>query len=389
MALPQWKRFALVARGPVITVIFIRLLEFLSWWLVRQQRLRLDRRRLQTSCVSQLDSELLQGCLMSTEHLVSLGRIEKRTIFSRPLLEVLGGNLHLQRELLWAGEECRSRGRSCLVARWMPPDERYHVLQAGLNAASALFGADYLRFNALGGQNPAAFKPTWYCLTVSTPMRAKSPPRSPRARAASKDCPESVTATFQDMTRRPRAALRIMLVNETELRQIADGKLGPPEWGFFNVRHAERFRMLQDFAVNFRSQLVRSSCNGGVLDHRSPFTSQAVHNIHRADVGQFKRINSVPVHMSTGNLRKHDAEVGGLSGLRKRSSEGRARRQHRASDKGSMSPHAIGDGGGDENCFLRMNVPLPTVGNSHVFGSRATNDDSSDELTAAVHGSIW
>lgn len=391
--LPIWKQFAAVARSPVVTVILLRLLEFFGSWLARQRRLRLDKRRLQTSCLKslELDAELLQGCLMSTEHLMTLGRIEKRTIFSRPLLEVLGGNQHLQQEIIRAADECRSKSRNCIVARWMPGDERYHVLQSGLNAMSALFGPEYLHFNALGGQNPTAFKPTWYVLTVTTWIRPKSPPSSPRrgGRAVSKEYSEAMTATFQDMTRRPRAALRILLVNESELRRIADGKLGPPEWGFFNSRHHERFRMVQDLAQLFQKQLVRSTCDASALDHRSPFTNEHVHKARshhrRADGGAFKRVNSVPVAMSEGDLGRLGKDLSADDRRHRRRT-----RRHTQSDAEASQPE--GDGGCDENCFLRINVPLPNMSllDSRCLSRRqAHTDDSSDELTAAVQGSVW
>merc|ERR1712118_619910 len=64
--------------------------------------------------------------------------------------------------------------------------------------------------------------------------------------------------TFTDMSRKPRETLMVLMVNESEIRRIADGKLMPPKWGFFNNRHAERYRMLLDIAGNFNLQLRRS-----------------------------------------------------------------------------------------------------------------------------------
>merc|ERR1719401_3110312 len=91
---------------------------------------------------------------------------------------------------------------------------------------------------------------------------------------------DTETCTFTDMSRTPRATLRIEIVNETELRMIADGKLQPPSWGFFNRRHGERYRLLKDFAANFQRQLVSTPANTRGAPSRNPFTSERT---NRAD----------------------------------------------------------------------------------------------------------
>merc|ERR550514_1183282 len=126
------------------------------------------------------------------------------------------------------------------------------------------------------------FRSTWYCLTVMTPTRrtkrtrggGASPGPAPRTQSAT-------TATFTDMRMEPKATLRLVLVNEAELRKIVDGKLKPPNWGFFNERHESRFRLLMDFASNFREQLTRTPAvepKTAKLDPRNPFTSERVHH---------------------------------------------------------------------------------------------------------------
>merc|ERR1719245_724785 len=76
------------------------------------------------------------------------------------------------------------------------------------------------------------------------------------------------------VSRSPRATLRIAIANETELRKIADGKLAEPAGGFFNTRHAERFRMLQDFATNFQRQLVSTPVSTKASSSENPFNEK-------------------------------------------------------------------------------------------------------------------
>jgi len=226
--------------------------------------------------------------------------VEKRTLFQKPLAEVLGGNRYLVHELLRTATLCRQRGRNCLVMRLLGPDEKYEILQDCLNTVSSLFGQNFVHFNALGDNSSNSFKSTWYCLTVMTPTRPEKPePRRPLRYGELPASDKSETCTFTDMTRMPRATLRIVLVNETELRRIADGKLRPPSWGFFNSRHAERYRMLTDFAANFQKQLLCTSADGRKINERNPFTSEKVHHERpssrtKPDGGAFHRVTSVP-----------------------------------------------------------------------------------------------
>jgi len=286
-----------VARYPVHVLLFIRLFEELfRHWARRQTALR-DVMRIRresiapslsnTAAVAKIDTELLQGCIFSTENLESLGRVEKRTLFSRSLLELLGGNVYLTEELLRAARTCGRKGSNCLVPRWMHPDARYSVLQAMLNQMSTLIGPSYVHFSALQGEVNGLYKSSWYCLTVMMPSRpensSKNTSSSPSRRGSREEKAElEENSTFTDLSRTPRDFLCVVLVNEAEIRQIAAGKLKPPAWGFFNSRQAKRWRMLVDFAKNFQTQLVRTSADSRFAssnkDSRSPFTNEHVHD---------------------------------------------------------------------------------------------------------------
>lgn len=337
----------------------------------------------------EVDAEIIQGCLLSTENLLNLGRVEKRTLFQRPLLELLGGNAYLVREILAAAQVCRASSHNCVVMRWLPPDERYHVLQSCLNVVSSLFGANYVHFNALDGESSGLFKSTWYCITVTTPTR---PETGSRPHVASQVTPDN-TCTFTDMSRTPRATLRVTVVNESELRRIADDKLKPPSWGFFNTRHAERYRMLEDIARNFRLQLVRTPADSRGTNTRSPFTSEKAHSrvskLDKPDGGFMKRVQSQP-HLAqskdqtsqmgslgTGRL---SAAVGG--GRNDSQTDIRHNTKKRHSKSSANETSASGRVADEDNCFLRLHVP-------HYLGpTGASNPHTSANATGGCSGQI-
>mmetsp|Transcript_158890 Transcript_158890/g.509604 ORF Transcript_158890/g.509604 Transcript_158890/m.509604 type:complete len:463 (-) Transcript_158890:123-1511(-) len=360
--------YVAAARQPLLLLLVLRIVQELCNVWVRRRMLSFGRLRVR-GLAEEIDSELIQGCLLSTENLLSLGRVEKRTIFTRPLLEVLGGNRYLVQELVRGAQECRRRSHNCMVARWLPPDERYHALQACLNEVSSLFGTNFVHFNALDGDTHGLFKSTWYCLTLATPTRPDIKRHEPMppltARGSLSGGRPNDTCTFTDMSRQPRPTLRVLLINESEIRRIADGKLRAPSFGFFNTRHAERYRMLVDFARNFQKQLVRASVDSGASNSRSPFTSEKVsqaqpsqsQHLQRPDGGMMKRVHSQPSmmnHVRTGS-HQHNLSSGGSTNSLKTAGN--------AADGSPFSPTLEGDrttkadGGAEECCFLRLHVP--------------------------------
>jgi len=348
-------------RQPLFLLLFLRLVEeFCRRW-AAMRRISAARQRV-LYLDEGIDTEFVQGCLLSTEHLLNLGRVEKRTLYTRTLLDLLGGNEFLAQETIRAARACFRRGTNCIVPRLLPPEVRYHVLQAGLNATSSMFGPNFVHFNALNGETSNLFRSTWYCLTIMTPTRPESrSPDVPRGRKSEAAPEVDATCTFTDMSRKPHATLRIVIVNESELRRIADGKLAPPRWGFFNSRHAERYRMLGDLARNFHMQLLRTPTDNRAASSRSPFTSEKAHPPSRPDGGYIKRVQSES-SLSSLAIAEPSGKLGSLSRLGRSAdscktsgwddSANTARKdKHRSIDK-----EADGDIG-EENCFLRMHVP--------------------------------
>lgn len=357
MALLQQVVSALVFRHPVLLLLLLRALEALYRYWVRRRLLRLGRLRV-LNMTDEIDGELIQGCLLSTERLLEMGRVEKRTLFTQSLISFFSENVYLAGELVKAAQKCRRKSKNCMVTRWMPEDEKYHSLQAALNAVSSLFGANFVHFNALDGDASGLFKSTWYCLTLTTPTRLPHDKRAEPSPSSSFSFSGNVvdnTCTFTDMSRIPRPTLRVLLVNETELRRIGDNKLRPPNWGFFNSRHAERYRMLVDFARNFQKQLVRTSADGRAMNERNPFTSEKVHKQKqppKPDGGLMKRVHSVPHKMGIlGQAAKDNSAHG--EGLPTFGAAGS--KADRSASQGAEELDA--DRCNEYNCFLRVHVP--------------------------------
>lgn len=156
--------------------------------------------------------------------------------------------------------------------------------------------------------------------------------------------------------------LSVVIVNESDIRRIADGKLLPAVWGFFNNRHAERYRMLVDFARNFQNQLVRSTVEGRLMDEKCALTSEQVH-ADRASAGyNIKRVQSQPNLAGShgNNLSKRKAGFlagkGSSGGLATMAQESRTSSSSK-SNLYSIHTEVEPDGGAEENCLLRLHVP--------------------------------
>jgi hypothetical protein len=238
---------------------------------------------------------------------------------------------------------------------------------------SSLFGANYVHCNALTTEEARTlFRSTWYCITCMMPTRQTKRSGSKDSISTSPD----QTITFTDMSRTPRPTLRIVMVNESELRRVADGKNDVPAYGFFNTRHAERYRMLSDFANTFQMQLLRTPAGGQSSDSRNPFTSEKVNQsasrkgLAKPDGGNFKRVESQPCLAGPGGLAGL-AEAGdaAMTGRKLRLGRRDLPQGRRSSDFDGLpssdtlmlaSPSGAGekvDGADDENCFLRLHVP--------------------------------
>ena len=339
-------------RNPASVLLILRLVEYLLSLYGRWRR-HVHSKRQVLNPEEELELDLVQGCLLTAENLLNLGRVEKRTLFQVSAPKLLSKNEHLLSMLTNAAQHCHEHSHNCLVTRWLPANERYHILQASVNAMSSLFGPNYVHQNALGQSGAELFKSTWYCVTIMTPTRAEN--HLPSEQQVSQTSQSLETCTFSDMTRTPRPTIRICIVHESEIRAIADGKLQPPSWGFFNSRHAERYRMLCDFSRNFQQQLIRTPADSTSLSSRSPFTSEKAHahksdGDRKPDGGMMKRVVSQPNLQQTGLNRPFSMDR--LKGRGEASAIERLKEAAAQADEKEKSHGAC-----DENCFLRLHVP--------------------------------
>lgn len=368
-------------RNPASVLLVLRLLEYLvSLWARWRRHVHSKRQVLNPE--DELELDLVQGCLLTAENLLNLGRVEKRTLFQVSAKKLLAKNEHLLGMLTNAAQHCHEQSHNCLVTRWLPPNERYHILQASVNAMSSMFGPQYVHQNALGQSGADLFKSTWYCVTIMTPVRAEN--HLPSEQQVSQTVQSLETCTFTDMTRTPRPTLRIVIVHESEIRAIADGKLQPPTWGFFNSRHAERYRMLCDFSRNFQQQLIRTPADSSSMSSRSPFTSEKTHKSEherKPDGGMMKRVVSQPNLQQAGLNRP--LSIDRIKGRGEASMVERLKEAAALADEKEKSV-----GASDENCFLRLHVPhYVGPGNFHAkSSSHGTHGSPGDH--SGHHGGI-
>jgi len=337
-----------VHRYGILLFLVLRVIEELYRRWLDRRKLHWGRWRIRGE-LEDIDGELVQGCLLSTENLLTLGRVEKRTLFMKSLSDLLGSNEYLVKEVLRSAARCRSMGRNSSVTRWMQPDERYHALQACLNAVSALLGANSVHFNALGGEESGFFTSTWYCLSLVTPTGRVKP---------------IAELDEESVRHRPRPVLRIIIVNETEVRKIADGKLNPPESGCCNSRHMERFHIMEDLARNFQRQLVSTPApaSGKPMSSRNPFSNEKVHQkeaqpASKPDGGLMKRVHSQP---SLSALAQPGLGLqGGSGGMRRLGNENQREEEKQKKASSMLALDALDHdlGAEEDNCFLRVHVP--------------------------------
>lgn len=356
-------------REPVAVILMLWLVEQLKRWYSQRRMWLLGGQLAWTDASAGLDFNSIKGSLISLQNLQSLGRVEERVLFVKPTLDVLMGNRHLADALASAARRCQEHSANCLAMRWLRGDEKYHILQACVNVASSLFGSNHVHFNAAGGGAAGGgAKSVWYCVTIMMPTR-------PSARQPSKT--NSSTATFTDMSRRPVPRCKLVLVNESELRRMVDGKFEPPTWGFFNDRHAERYQMLLDFAQNWRHTLALTTAQGHQMDLRNPFTSEMVHRAKtpdsEVDPGTLKRVRSQPV-LSPTREKNGGTSRAGKQGARLGLEKGHGSRPPAVRGAVPASLEEIDADADDQNCFLRVHVPfvLNPVADSGRRGNSGT-----------------
>lgn len=334
-----------VRKSPIFAVFLAWLLQEFSRFVRSKRELRLCRGLLLSG---DTDVSLVQACLLSTETLLNLGRVEKRTLFVQPLKRVVY-NPYLVERLV----EAARKTIDGYVLRHLDEQEKYHILQACVNQVSSLFASNYVAHNALGtaqaGNEPS--NSTWYCLTLLV--------ENPEGNDGQHE--PQPAATMCNMRFRPQPSLKVVLVNETDLRKIHDGKLSQPSWGLFNDRHKRRWILLKEIAQHYNRQLLDGDSNEqcGVPSMWAPV----------AQVDSFsspekcKRPPRRSATLSAGQFRNHSEGLNDDGGmLRRIRSDG--------SCTDLLSPPLMSRSGanavkessaGLKNSFLRIHIPFATI----------------------------
>lgn len=186
----------------------------------------------------------MQACILSTENLAR-GRIEKRTLFTQPLKKMFP-NSYLLENVLEAAS--RTDTDNPILPEFLNHDDKWHVLNTVLNHVSCLYAPDHVFFNE-AKRDSGNYTSSWYAVTVTCNHASTSA----AAARGSNESEEQSRATVR---------IRTILVNEQELRGIANGTIEMPEEGLMSARHTLRWGILERFAELFEQQLSSLSGSG-------------------------------------------------------------------------------------------------------------------------------
>jgi len=201
-----------------------------------QKRFRADKWR------DHVDEDEIQVCLYSTEHLKSLGRVEKRTIYLDDVSRFFNNNEIVLEKVLSAA--LKTDESNPFVGRFLSQEDRWHIMNICLNRISAIFGPFHLFFNE-ARRVKSCYRSAWYIYTLTSTQNAH------RGRFFVTPYKPVLSSVDRGVKR-----LRVELLSEPEMRDIASGVIKPPDWGFFNNRHKQRWELLHKMSELFENQLV-------------------------------------------------------------------------------------------------------------------------------------
>lgn len=296
-----------------ILVLSIMGLRRLLLNLKQYMRLRMEK----FSWSNHTDLGQIQACLLSSEHLGELGRVEKRTLLVKDLNQFFGNNSFVVNKLLAAAAKTSNASSESILTTFLENDDKWHILASCMNQISSLFAPYHVFFNE-ARRCESYYRSAWYCFTL-TCTRSSGHGRffiTPYKPVVSEDV--------------GALRIRIIMVNEQELRDIATGVIAPPSWGFFNDRHKYRWDLMKRFSQLFERQL--QSVTG------------------RNDAGWGANLCGRLVH------RRGSNSGGGSSGAAKNPSV----QIQQANARGFKQEYEP-----EDNCFLRMHIPFPASRNNN------------------------
>ena len=256
-------KLLLIGAGIGIAVLFPKLKElFRTRWLNDKWK-------------DHVDDDEIQVCLYSTEHLKTLGRVEKRTLYLEDVSKFFGGNQVIVDKIL--SSTMSTTEANPFVTRFLPEEDRWHIMNICLNRISAIFGPFHLFFNE-ARRCRSCYRSAWYVYTLTSSQN------SHRGRFFVTPYKPVLSSVDRGVKR-----LRVVLVSEPEMREISSGVIKPPDWGFFNNRHKQRWDLLQQMSELFENQLVildNCEVDDDDLSHsgdddspRTPSSWQPVHHV--------------------------------------------------------------------------------------------------------------
>ncbi|KAF4665539.1 hypothetical protein FOL46_003596 [Perkinsus olseni] len=263
------------------------------------------------SCINEYTQ--IQACILTTEHLAELGRIEKRTVFCKDIKDFFGHDTYVINKVLEAAK--KSTPEDPILTKFLSSDDKWHVLSTCTNHLSALFAPYHIFFNE-ARRCDSYYRSAWYAFTLTCggstgEGRFFVTPYKPVCRV------DDVGSL----------RIRIILVNEEELREICTGQICPPTWGFFNARHECRWNLLKRFSELFERQLMNVSGDPTLRDwganlcgRMSPLTKK-------------KKGHEKSKPQATPNLQYKNAI--------------------QTAEPDKYEP--------EDNCFLRLHIPYPTA----------------------------
>mmetsp|Transcript_63838 Transcript_63838/g.152257 ORF Transcript_63838/g.152257 Transcript_63838/m.152257 type:complete len:299 (+) Transcript_63838:151-1047(+) len=234
----KWIETALTA---ILTVILQKL-----WERLRDRRKSIADRR---DWESSRDLGNVQGCLLTSVNLNKCGRIEKRTVFTARIEDVFTNDF--VRDLVLEAAE-KTTPENPFVCSHLKMEHRWQVLVIAQNHLSSIFGPYHLFSNQV-----SSYESCWYVFTLIG-TRTNGNGRffiTPNRRLS----PENDVGAMR---------IRMILVDEQEIRKICSGDIDPPE-ELFSERHKARWNIMYQFACIFEKQLSRVTGGPSPLDVRS------------------------------------------------------------------------------------------------------------------------
>lgn len=300
---------------------------------LRQREVRLRKHRLN----ARIDFGQIQACLLSTRKVSSHGTVEKRTFFVKDLSEIFI-NTYIAAKVIDIAQSACAEGDPFFVTH-MAQDEKWQVLNTCTNHLSSLFACYHVFFNE-ARRVPSHYKSCWYCFTMTCHQSLGGTPDevSPKRKLMKAEGSRHLESEdfnwrhlkSEGMKNEGMKRIRIIMVSEADLRDIASGAIEPPREGMVSLRHEERWKILVRFADLFQRQLTR------VTGEEDAY----------ADWGQYMCGSLKPSHYNN---------------FISSSTMGKTRSSHQLYNQ-SMTPSPSAQSleyEREDNCFLRLHVPYP------------------------------